>query len=271
MPSVGGAVALAVANASWLSATLASGYQRFALSLATRLAIWRLARSPRIDALVIDEGFGACDDEYLAGLALALESLASAPGAPCLIFVVSHVDALKDRVEHALEITVNKTSTMSSSSQIRNCDRLILAPEDKKNKKPAAAPAKKAKKEVAQAVAPVAAPAQAAAPLAAFAQAAAPIAAFAQVVAAPLAAFAQVVAAPAAIISSASNVFDQELDDILADAPQEIKMPNCLIQDPNEPAKVYCKICKKTVAAAWATRHLLSAAHETIAKKITVH
>ena len=171
-----------------------------------------------------------------------------------------------------MEITVNKTSTMSSSSQIRNCDWLILAPEDKKNKKPAAAPAKKAKKEVAQAVAPVAA----AAPLAAFAQVVAPAqaAAIAQVVtpaAAPLAALAQVVAAPAAIISSASNVFDQELDDILADAPQEIKMPNCLIQDPNEPAKVYCKICKKTVAAAWATRHLLSAAHETIAKKITIH
>ena len=162
---------------------------------------------------------------------------------------------------------------MSSSSQIRNYDRLILAPEDKKNKKPAAAPAKKAKKEVAQAAAPVAAaPVAAAAPAqAAAAPLAAPLAAPAQVVAAPLAALAQVVAAPAAIISSASNVFDQELDDILADAPQEIKMPNCLIQDPNEPAKVYCKICKKTVAAAWATRHLLSAAHETIAKKITIH
>jgi hypothetical protein len=102
-----------------LSVSLASGYQRFALSLAARLAIWRLARAPRADALVIDEGFGACDDEYLASLAGALEALATAPGAPRLIFVVSHVDALKDRVERALEITRHATPA-GTSSRIAN-------------------------------------------------------------------------------------------------------------------------------------------------------
>ena len=88
----------------WLAATLASGYQRFVLSLAARLAFWRLARAPCPDALVIDEGFGSCDDEYLDRLAGALEALAGAPGAPRLVFVVSHVDALKSRLERALEI-----------------------------------------------------------------------------------------------------------------------------------------------------------------------
>jgi len=100
----GSAAGAAAGSAAWISVSLASGYQRFVLSLAARLAIWRLATAPRIDALVIDEGFGACDDEYLAGLSSALEALASAPSAPRLIFIVSHVDVLKDRVEHALEI-----------------------------------------------------------------------------------------------------------------------------------------------------------------------
>ena len=100
---------------TWLSVGLASGYQRFVLSLAARLAIWRLATSPRIDALVIDEGFGACDEEYLVGLSGALEALATAPSAPRLIFIVSHVDMLKDRVEHALEIRHTQFG-----SQVRN-------------------------------------------------------------------------------------------------------------------------------------------------------
>ena len=100
---------------TWLSVGLASGYQRFVLSLAARLAIWRLATSPRVDALVIDEGFGACDEEYLVGLSGALEALATAPSAPRLIFIVSHVDMLKDRVEHALEIRQTQFG-----SQVRN-------------------------------------------------------------------------------------------------------------------------------------------------------
>ena len=79
----------------WLSASLSSGYQHFVLSLAARLAIWRLARAPRPDAMVIDEGFGACDEDYLDALAGALEALAGAPGGPRLVFIVSHVDGLK--------------------------------------------------------------------------------------------------------------------------------------------------------------------------------
>jgi len=108
-----------------LAASLASGYQRFALSLAARLAVWRLASAPRVDALFIDEGFGACDDEYLAGLAAALEAIASAgaggagaaaiAGTPRLVFVVSHVDALKERVEHALEIRRTPTGSQVSN------------------------------------------------------------------------------------------------------------------------------------------------------------
>lgn len=91
-------------GADWLPASLGSGYQKFVLSLAARLAIWRLSTSSRPDAFIVDEGFGACDEDYLEAMAVALEALASAPGGPRLVFVVSHVDALKTRLERALEI-----------------------------------------------------------------------------------------------------------------------------------------------------------------------
>jgi DNA repair exonuclease SbcCD ATPase subunit/DNA repair exonuclease SbcCD nuclease subunit len=97
-------IAIKVENSNWLPVSLGSGYQRFVLSLAGRLAIWRLSSSPRPDAFIIDEGFGACDDEYLDALATALETLATTIGGPRLVFVVSHVDTLKARLERALEI-----------------------------------------------------------------------------------------------------------------------------------------------------------------------
>lgn len=97
-------IAIKVENSNWIPVSLGSGYQRFVLSLAGRLAIWRLSSSPRPDAFIIDEGFGACDDEYLDALATALETLATTLGGPRLVFVVSHVDTLKARLERALEI-----------------------------------------------------------------------------------------------------------------------------------------------------------------------
>jgi DNA repair exonuclease SbcCD ATPase subunit len=90
----------------WLPASLSSGYQKFALGLAARLAIWRLAVTPRPDAFVIDEGFGSCDEDNLDALVEALQVLAATPGGPRLTFVVSHVPELKAKLERALEIEV---------------------------------------------------------------------------------------------------------------------------------------------------------------------
>ena len=114
----------ATPDAAWLSATLASGYQKFALSLATRLAVWRLTSEPRLDAFIIDEGFGACDETGLEALGTALESLAETPGAPRLVFVVSHIDALKARLNTALEIQTRPGGNLVANS-VRNglfCD-----------------------------------------------------------------------------------------------------------------------------------------------------
>jgi hypothetical protein len=114
-------------GSEWLPASLGSGYQRFVLSLAARLAIWRLSTSPRPDAFVVDEGFGACDEDYLEAMATALEALAAAPGGPRLVFVVSHVDALKTRLERTLEIEMLPTGsriTNSAASRLAPAPRL---------------------------------------------------------------------------------------------------------------------------------------------------
>lgn len=101
-------------------AKMNSGYEKFVLSLATRLAIWRLAASPRPDAMIIDEGFGTCDEHHLALMASALEALVSAPDGPKLVFVISHITALKAHIERELEIVVRP-----DGSHISNTTRTI--------------------------------------------------------------------------------------------------------------------------------------------------
>ena len=96
---------------TWLPLSLVSGYQAFVLSLSARLALWRLTAGPRPDAIVIDEGFGACDEDNLEAMVSALEALATAPGGPRLVFLVSHVDALKARIERVLEINTGPTGS----------------------------------------------------------------------------------------------------------------------------------------------------------------
>ena len=178
-------------------ATLASGYQKFVLSLSARLAVWRLAASPRPDALVIDEGFGACDGEYLGALAGALEALASAPGGPRLVFVVSHVDELKARLARALEI-----AALPGGSRVAN-----------------------------------------AAPRAANA---APRAAIGRPMAAGPAGRPLAVAGPTGPAGPAAGT---------------------LAPDPETAGNVYCEVCRQSLRASWASKHLSSAKHATAAKK----
>jgi DNA repair exonuclease SbcCD ATPase subunit/predicted phosphodiesterase len=110
-----------------LPASLGSGYQKFVLSLAARLAIWRFSDNPRPDAFIIDEGFGSCDEEYLDSMACALETLATSPQGPKLLFIVSHVDVLKMRVEKALEIIVNPTGSYVANT--KSTQALMVADE----------------------------------------------------------------------------------------------------------------------------------------------
>jgi exonuclease SbcC len=73
-----------------------SGGERFLVSLALALALSKLAaRKQLIETLFIDEGFGALDS---GSLDLAMEGLEAIQNEGRAIGVISHVDAMKDRI-----------------------------------------------------------------------------------------------------------------------------------------------------------------------------
>ena len=79
-----------------------SNFQRLALGLAVRTALFPMASSPVPDALVMDEGFGALDAENLARLvAFLADEARSSYG---LVLVVTHVEPVQLALETALAI-----------------------------------------------------------------------------------------------------------------------------------------------------------------------
>lgn len=90
-----------------------SGGESFLVSLALALGLSDLAsRKVRIDSLFIDEGFGTLDADTLDIAVSALENLQAAGKS---IGIISHVEALKDRI--GTQIQVTKQS--GGSSKIR--------------------------------------------------------------------------------------------------------------------------------------------------------
>ena len=93
-----------------------SGGETFkaALSLALGMSdvIQAYAGGIEIDALFIDEGFGALDAESMDQAVAALLSLVQKDR---MIGIISHVDELKERIESQIEVV--KTSTGSRIMQ----------------------------------------------------------------------------------------------------------------------------------------------------------
>jgi DNA repair protein SbcC/Rad50 len=88
-----------------------SGGESFLVSLALALALSDLVSSQTsIDSLFLDEGFGTLDTETLETALDALDSLNSAGK---MIGVISHVEAMKERI--ATQITVEKKSGLGIS------------------------------------------------------------------------------------------------------------------------------------------------------------
>lgn len=84
-----------------------SGGETFLASLALALGLSELAgRKTRIDSLFLDEGFGSLDGETLETVIAALESLQSGGK---LIGIISHVEALKERIP--VQIRVQRHGT----------------------------------------------------------------------------------------------------------------------------------------------------------------
>ncbi|MDA3899184.1 MAG: AAA family ATPase [Spirochaetes bacterium] len=79
-----------------------SGGESFIVSLALALGLSGMAgRNVRIDSLFLDEGFGTLDEETLE---VALDTLSSLHNEGKLIGVISHVEALKNRIAARIEV-----------------------------------------------------------------------------------------------------------------------------------------------------------------------
>jgi exonuclease SbcC len=79
-----------------------SGGESFIVSLSLALGLSQMAsRNVRVNSLFLDEGFGTLDEDALE---MALETLASLRQDGKLIGVISHVAALKERIDTQIQI-----------------------------------------------------------------------------------------------------------------------------------------------------------------------
>jgi DNA repair exonuclease SbcCD ATPase subunit len=85
----------------WLM-SLTSGFEKFALSLAIRVALINISNLPRPNFLIVDEGFGVLDAENLASMHTLFSYLKTNFD---FIMIVSHLESLRDVVDKHIEIT----------------------------------------------------------------------------------------------------------------------------------------------------------------------
>ena len=81
---------------------LASGMEKMISSLAIRVALINISSLPKTSMLIIDEGFGTLDETNLESCGRLLQSLKKWFKN---IIIISHIDAIKDIVDHTIEIT----------------------------------------------------------------------------------------------------------------------------------------------------------------------
>ncbi|WP_201537345.1 AAA family ATPase [Psychrobacter immobilis] len=98
-----------------------SGGEGFIISLALALGLSQMAsQNIRVDSLFLDEGFGTLDEESLD---IALDTLTSLQQEGKLIGVISHVQALKDRI--LTQIKVEKLSGGFSQITGQGCQKIV--------------------------------------------------------------------------------------------------------------------------------------------------
>lgn len=104
-----------------------SGGEGFIISLALALGLSQMAsHNIRVDSLFLDEGFGTLDEESLD---IALDTLTSLQQEGKLIGIISHVQALKDRI--LTQIKVEKLSGGFSQISGQGCRRVVNATNEK--------------------------------------------------------------------------------------------------------------------------------------------
>ena len=104
-----------------------SGGEGFIISLALALGLSQMAsHNIRVDSLFLDEGFGTLDEESLD---IALDTLTSLQQEGKLIGIISHVQALKDRI--LTQIKVEKLSGGFSQISGQGCRRVVNVTNEK--------------------------------------------------------------------------------------------------------------------------------------------
>jgi DNA repair exonuclease SbcCD ATPase subunit len=89
-----------------------SGMERFISSLAIRVALLKASNLPKSNFLIIDEGMGSLDSEYLHGMQLMFDLLKAQFD---YVVVISHLDNIRDMVDNIIEIkTVNGYSHINT-------------------------------------------------------------------------------------------------------------------------------------------------------------
>ena len=84
---------------------LASGMERFMISIAMRAALINVSSLPRPNFIAIDEGFGVLDSEKIGSVNLLFDYLKTQFD---FILCISHLDAMKDLADGLIHI--NKSS-----------------------------------------------------------------------------------------------------------------------------------------------------------------
>jgi DNA repair exonuclease SbcCD ATPase subunit len=84
----------------WLM-SLTSGFEKFALSLAIRVALIYVSNLPRPNFLIIDEGMSVMDGENLSSLPLLFSYLKTRFE---FVLIVSHLDSVRDMVDSYIEL-----------------------------------------------------------------------------------------------------------------------------------------------------------------------
>ena len=86
---------------NYWSLELTSGMEKFIASLAIRTSLINISTLPRPNFIAIDEGFGALDQANLGSMVMLFEYLKTQFK---FIMIISHIDSMRDIVEHNLEI-----------------------------------------------------------------------------------------------------------------------------------------------------------------------
>ena len=94
---------------------LTSGFEKFIISLAVRIALSQVSNLSRSNFMVIDEGWGNFDSENLGNVGKIFEYLENNFK---FILVVSHIDALHDTVNSEINIDLNDDGSYINNSKM---------------------------------------------------------------------------------------------------------------------------------------------------------